>query len=398
MKPAQVWVLGAVQCVYWGVLFYAFSVLLVPLAHSLRLSQALVAGAFSAGLAVSAAIAPAVGRALDRGAGVRITRAGAWATPALLLLWSHVDSAPALYAVWLGLGACMGLVLYESSFALVTRAFAAPRERLRALATVTVFGGLASTVFLPLTGWSVVTFGWRHALLVLVLAWLLATWLLERMVLSRLEDGGRVAPAREPAPPVRIARRALLATSTPFVLATFAGMALTTLLIPMLVARGHSITLSSVVLAGFGLMQLPGRVWLLRGGGEVAPWAMLPMPLLLQAAGLLIVATTTSLAAVFAGVALFGLGAGLYTVARPWAVPLLVGIDAAGAANGRIARAQGIARAIGPAAAASLMAAVGPTPTFVVIALVLLAALPLALHTAGRIGAPGLASSFGQAR
>lgn len=398
MRPAQVWVLGAVQCVYWGVLFYAFSVLLVALAQSLRLSQALVAGAFSAGLAVSAAIAPAVGRALDRGAGVWITRAGAWATPALLMLWSRVDSAAALYAVWLGLGACMGLVLYESSFALVTRAFAEPRQRLRALATVTVAGGLASTVFLPLTGWSVAALGWRHALLVLALAWLLATWLLERVVLARLDDAGRATPVRQPAPTVRVDRRTLLAMATPFVLATFAGMALTTLLIPMLVARGHALALSSVVLAGFGVMQLPGRIWLLRDGGDVAAWAMLPLPLLLEAGGLLLVALADSLAVVFAGVALFGLGAGLYTVARPWAVPLLVGVDAAGAANGRIARAQGIARAAGPAAAAALMAAIGSTSTFLLVALVLLAALPLALHAAGRIGVPCPVPTLGSTR
>ena len=45
----------------------------------------------------------------------------------------------------------MSAVLYEPVFAIVGKAIADAGDRLRAIATITVFGGLASTLFLPLT-------------------------------------------------------------------------------------------------------------------------------------------------------------------------------------------------------------------------------------------------------
>ncbi|MCA1714747.1 MAG: MFS transporter, partial [Gammaproteobacteria bacterium] len=53
-----VWWLGACQCVFWGVLYYGFSVWLVPTAQTLAVPQAWVAGAFSLALLIMAASAP----------------------------------------------------------------------------------------------------------------------------------------------------------------------------------------------------------------------------------------------------------------------------------------------------------------------------------------------------
>jgi hypothetical protein len=50
-----------------------------------------------------------------------------------------------------------------------------------------------------------------------------------------------------------------------FVLSTLGRMSLTTMLIPVLVARGHLPKTGATVLAALGVMQLPGRVWVLRG-------------------------------------------------------------------------------------------------------------------------------------
>ena len=60
----------------------------------------------------------------------------------------------------------MAAILYEPVFAIVGRAFADPEDRLRAIATVTVIGGLASTAFLPGTSALVTRFGWRGAVVV----------------------------------------------------------------------------------------------------------------------------------------------------------------------------------------------------------------------------------------
>jgi MFS superfamily sulfate permease-like transporter len=71
-----VWLLGLWQCILWGVLYYSFSVLLVPMEASLALSRTAVAGAFSVGLLAMAVLAPAVGRWLDRDHAANVTRIG----------------------------------------------------------------------------------------------------------------------------------------------------------------------------------------------------------------------------------------------------------------------------------------------------------------------------------
>ena len=123
--------------------------LLLPVEQTLGAPRWLVAGAFSLGLLVSAIAAPAVGRLADRGQGPAVMQAGGFVAAGLLIAWALVPTIWITYLVWAGLGVCMAAILYEPVFAIVGRAFTDADERLRAIATVTVMGGLASTAFLP---------------------------------------------------------------------------------------------------------------------------------------------------------------------------------------------------------------------------------------------------------
>ena len=67
---------------------------------------------------------------------------------------------------------------------IVGRSFTNPRQRLRALAAVTLFGGLASTVFLPATAVLVSSWGWRRAVLVLAVALAISTAVTRTLVFS----------------------------------------------------------------------------------------------------------------------------------------------------------------------------------------------------------------------
>jgi predicted MFS family arabinose efflux permease len=387
MNPVRwpaVWILGAGQCVYWGILYYAFSVLLVPMRDELGVSNAVVAGAFSVGLGVSALLATTVGRRLDAGRGTWLLHIGALVGAVLLLAWSTVTTTLALYAVWAGLGACMAAVLYETAFALIARAVNEPAARLKALASVTVMGGLASTVFLPLVGAGVAHFGWRMTLRCLAVVWLLTTWWLHRRALPALHSADAMPlPAATIQSGAAPDRRLIWRVGTPFVVATFAAMALTTLVIPTLVDRGHPIDAAAWVLAALGIMQLPGRVWLWRRGGvALSAHGLLVMPLALQAVGLLLLGLAPNLPIAFIGVATFGIGAGLHTLSRPWIVPQLFGVAATGRVNGAIARAQGVARAAGPFAVAGAYGRWGATPVYIGLALLLAAVVPLAASVA----------------
>jgi len=345
-----IWLLGCCQCVLWGVLYYSFSVLLVPMGNSLGLSRTAVAGAFSIGLLAMAVMAPLVGRWLDAGHAARVTRIGITLALAGLLSVAMAHGAFALYAGWLCIGVSMAMLLYEPAFALVIRAIAEDHQRLRALAAVTVLGGLASTIFLPIVSALIVGWNWRVAVLACAGAVLSAAWMMERHVVPALpaivRPSSRVRAAAASWPPHFAGLVAIFASGT------LASMVLTTLLIPLLMDQGASPAKAAAVLAALGVAQLPGRIWLLRGRQERPVRALNLSPIILQALGLAVVVLAASPGAVAVGVAAFGLGAGLQTLARPWLVQALYGVADAGRWNGEVARIQGFARASGPVAAA----------------------------------------------
>lgn len=390
LRWPAVWILGAGQTVFWGIAYYTFSVLLVPMREELGASSAVIAGAFSVGLGMAAMVATHVGRWVDAGHGVALMRGGALAGGALLLAWSAATNVVILYAVWAVLGACMALILYETAFALVTRAMSDPQRRLSALASVTVMGGLASTLFLPLAGAATAHWGWRATLRGLAILWFLAALIVDRFALRAVRAAESHAMAQSRAARVSLPDARLVALAgLPFVATTFASMALTTLVIPMLVDRGQPLERAAWVLGAFGVMQLPGRLWLWRGTRAVPAGVLLVAPVLLQAAGLAVLSVSSELVVAFVGVATFGIGAGLHTLARPWLVPHLFGVGAAGRVNGSIARAQGIARAAGPFCVAAAYERTGSAPVFAVLALALAALWPLASWTARRASSRG---------
>ena len=130
MRSRAIWAIGIGQLVNWGVLYYAFGVLLLPIEETLAAPRWLVAGAFSLGLLVSAIAAPSVGRLADRGQGPVVMQAGGLVAAGLLIAWALVPTIWTTYLVWAGLGVCMAAILYEPVFAIVGRAFTDAESRL----------------------------------------------------------------------------------------------------------------------------------------------------------------------------------------------------------------------------------------------------------------------------
>lgn len=83
------------------------------------------------------------------------------------------------------------------------------------------------------------------------------------------------------------------------------------------------------------------------------------MSLALQAVGLLGVTLAPSVAWTAAALMVFAGGAGLATLARPHFTQTCFGVHRSGRLNGRLARWQQLARALGPISAAALAAAIG---------------------------------------
>ena len=248
----------------------------------------------------------------------------------------------------------MAAMPYEPVFAIVGRAIGDAADRLRAIATVTVFGGLASSVFLPVTAWLVERYGWHRAVYVLASVLALASVVVYRFALVDLEFR---AQASEPS----TINAASLATDPQlrslvltFACSSFAGVALATNLVPALIDRGLSTTTAATFAGLFGVMQLPRRLLIMNGRFELSPRQMIWSSLGLQVVGLAALVPATSSILIATGVTLFACGSGLATLARPYLVLVLYGAGRAGHINGVIARWQQLARAGGPIAVAAI--------------------------------------------
>ena len=344
--------IGIGQLINWGVLYYAFGVLLLPMEAALDAPQWVVAGAFSLALLVSAACAPGFGRAIDRGRGPLLMVAGGTAAALLLGVLAAAPSLATLYLTWAGLGACMAATLYEPAFAIVGRGFTHVGERLRALALVTIFGGLASTAFLPLTALLVTRGGWRGATAALAAAMIVSTlvvwWSLPPIETSAPAAAAVASDVHERAP------RGFGVVLAAFGSASLAHAALTTTLVPALGERGVPATMAALLGGSMGLMQLPGRALMMHGRLSASPSSLLITSLGLQGGGMLLLGLAGSAPAIGLGVAVFAAGAGLATLVRPYLVQTLFAMSRAGYLNGLLARAMQLARAGGPVAAVAI--------------------------------------------
>src|SRR5437879_7640145 len=129
--------LAATTTAGYGVLFYSYGVLLVPMERDLGWSRSLLTGAFSGALLVSAFMTVPVGRWLDHHPPRALMTSGAVAAAILVVCWSLAPNVVVFYAVWIGLGACMAVLFYEPAFTILTKRFRGA-ERHRAVTAVTL--------------------------------------------------------------------------------------------------------------------------------------------------------------------------------------------------------------------------------------------------------------------
>ncbi len=161
----MIWALGWAQVVSWGTLYYGFPLFVLPMQKEFGWSLTLINGALSAGLLVSGLCTYGVGAWIDRHGGRALMTAGSLGTAVLLVAWSQVTSIAMLYGVWLLLGMCLAAILYEPAFMVVGRHFGTDARR--AITTMTLIAGFASTLGIPLIETLLGQYPWRTVLLIL---------------------------------------------------------------------------------------------------------------------------------------------------------------------------------------------------------------------------------------
>ena len=303
-------ILGVLTICAYGSWYYSFGVLLEPIRSDTGWSESTLATSFSAGTIMIGLSALFGGRMLDRAGHRPVFLLGGTIGTAGLFVASAAGHVGVFFAgAAIGLAALGSLGFYHVTMTTAVRLN--PDQPARAIAVLTVWGALASAIFLPAADWLQSELGWRSAVRVLAassgLAFLLAAIAL---------------PTTEPTEPVdRPSVRSILASTVsapaPRLLTIavgFGGLAMSTLLVfqvPIMTAAGLGSATAASMAGLRGFCQLGGRVplsplvnWIGRDRALILAFAAITL-----GGALLAIAGNAPIAIVFAIVAGFGIGA-----------------------------------------------------------------------------------------
>ena len=315
------WVLGSTELISWGVLVYTFSVFLPFMERGLGAQQAQLTGAYSLSVLIRGVAAVGVGWWVDRH-GVRLLMSvGSGLAALALLAWARVDSLPALYAVFALIGLVSAMVLYEPAFAAIIHWFDA--RRADALLVVTVLGGLASPVFLPLSAALITHLGWREALVVLAMLAAAITLPLHAAFVRDRPRGDRssgAGPGRDGGAALTLAAvlrlRPFLWLSAGAVLVAWTQFTISVHLVTYLLERGYRAQVAATVAGLLGVFGVVGRVVLTRVARHAGLAPLTALFMLGQALALLVLLAVPRLPGVALFVVLCGSAFGVTVVSR----------------------------------------------------------------------------------
>ena len=377
------------ETVTWGIIYYGFPVFLRPMEQDLGASRVAITAAFSIGLGVAALAALPVGRWIDRHGGRGLMTAGSCLATVLTFAWARVDSVPSLYAVWFFMGFAMAATLYEPAFAVVVSWFREGRDR--ALLTVTLAAGFASTIFMPIEAWLLTRVGWRSALTILAVVLAVITIPLHALVLRRGRTLARPAAGEPPAsvPGMTLAQAArtlgFWVLAAAFFVGNFSTAAVSVHLIPYVVDRGYSATVAAAVIGWMGAMQVPGRLLFVPISAWLGARWMVASVFFGQALGLAQLPLISQIGTAIPFILVMGASNGMSTLSRATSLAQIFGARHYGAISGAIALGANGARAIAPVSASLLLLALGGYPPvfWVLSATLVLASLAVLIAGAG---------------
>ncbi|HEY8605797.1 MAG TPA: MFS transporter [Noviherbaspirillum sp.] len=347
--------LALTQLVSWGSLFYAFAILANDIERELGWRTEAVFGAYSWSLLLAGLAATPAGMLIDRFGGRTVMACGSVLAAAGMALVGSSASLSGYFLGWSLVGVAMAAVLYEAAFATINREFLHAARK--GISLLTLFGGLASTVFWPLTLKLNQLVGWRDTLLIYAAVQLLLCAPAHLLL-------GAPGPRRRHAKPDAAGATLGEALRTPAFwklaiafscnLFIFSGLAVH--LIPLLQRLGHSATAAVLVSTLIGPMQVAGRIAELAFASRLRAqtvgkltFAVLPAALL----ALLFFGEHQPAVALFC--MLYGASNGVLTIVRGTLPQELFGRDNYGAIAGALGGPALVAKAAGPLAAAAIV-------------------------------------------
>ncbi|QFU87166.1 MFS transporter [Amycolatopsis sp. YIM 10] len=343
----------------WGVLYYAFPVLATDIARSTGWSLPWTTAGFSAGQLTAALAGIPVGRWLDRHGPRGVMSAGSvLGVPAVVLIAVAPDLGWFI-AAWVVAGVAMGATLYPPAFAALTRWYGP--DRVKALTVLTLAGGLASTVFAPLTAALVAHLDWRETYL--VLAAILAVVTIPGHLFGLRGHWPDVEPGHAEtvlSDPGRIARsRAFLALTAALGLTAFGAFAAVVNLVPLLTERGVGTGVAAVALGLGGAGQVLGRLGFSALVKRTGVRTRTVLVLLLAATTTAALGVVTSIVALIGVAIVAGMARGVFTLLQATAITDRWGAAHYGRLTGLLSAPLTITMAFAPWAGAALAGALG---------------------------------------
>jgi len=360
-RVGAVWVLVALcgtVTISYGVLYYAFTVLAPAIATDTGWSAAAVTAAFSAGSLVGALAGIAAGRLLQRRGPRMVMTAGSVLGAVAVALVGLAPTYPVFVAAWLLVGAASAGTFYPPAFSALTHWFGT--GRVRAITTLTLVAGFASTIFAPLTAVMGQELGWRGTYLVFAGVLLVVTVPAHALTL-RLPW---LPAARRPedAPPDRhiLTSRTFLMLAASATLASLAMYASLVNLVPLLLDRGMGVQLAAWALGLSGAGQVGGRLLYAALDRRMPPNARAAAVIAAVAVTLAALALVPGPAVLLVTIAIVGGAArGLFTLIEATLVSDHWGPARYAALNGVLQAPYGIAAALAPAFGAAIATMTG---------------------------------------
>jgi MFS family permease len=351
--------LGVTQMVGWGTSFSAMAVLGVRIAGDLELARETIFAGITIMLIVSGAMSPSCGRYLDKH-GPRDLMAAGSLLGAIALTCMAIAKGPLLFWLgWVFFGAYVAMGL--SNIVVPATVMLAGANARRAVTGLSIVGGTTSALFLPITAWLDAQFGWRMTLLIFAMLHLLVALPIVLAVLPPVRPEHKAAETTSDAPWKGIIPEHLHARAFWLIVAwsCLEGMLVwgfNMQSIDILRGAGLSTELAIAAWMFSGPCQALSRMieFALAGRYPIMVTALLSVAL--APIGFAVVFTlglswiTAACLAIF-----YGLGHGLYTIARSMLPLRLFGLETYGATMGKIALPQSLCNAIAPIFYAALI-------------------------------------------
>ena len=355
---------GLVQMLAFGTSLYLLTVLSQPIRADTGWPLAWIIGGMSTGQLAGAAVAPRVGRWIKRHGGRPALSVSSLLFAGGLAVLAVSPNLPVYFAGWVVIGLAMACGLYDTAFGALGRLYGL--EARRAITTVTLWGGFASTVFWTLSGLLVTQLGWRWTCGVYALMHLALALPIYRFLLPAAEPHVETAPpAGETPHPPRLspsARAAVVLLGAVLMTETLVASIVSVHLVTLLRERG----LSMAAAIGLGVFIGPTQVSA-RFGESMFGTRIHPSLTMLIAVGAITlgVGLLPILPLRFAAVALmsYGAGIGLVSISRGSLPLYLFGPLEAPVISGRLGRPIAVTAALAPSVGAFLITRVGGTAT-----------------------------------